>query len=92
MIDDGFEVKCYDSYAREFKYPLHSLDEAIDKADIIVVLAEHNEYRDFNEDDIKNIASKVRNEAILDTKNILKRDLWEEEGFKVYVLGDGKNA
>ena len=92
LIDDGFEVKCYDSYAREFKYPLYSLDEAVDNADIIVVLAEHNEYRDFNEDDIKNIASKVRNKVILDTKNILKRKLWEKEGFKVYVLGDGKNA
>ena len=68
------------------------MDEAVDNADIIVVLAEHNEYRDFNEDDIKNIASKVRNKVILDTKNILKRKLWEKEGFKVYVLGDGKNA
>jgi len=92
LIDDGFEVKCYDKYARDFIYPLNSLEEAINGADIIVVLAEHDEYKNFDKEDIKNIASKVKNKLILDTKNILKRDLWEEEGFKVYVLGDGKNA
>ncbi|XRP97582.1 nucleotide sugar dehydrogenase [Methanocaldococcus sp. 16A] len=92
LIEDGFEVKCYDNYAKNFVFPLYSLDEAVDKADIIVVLADHNEYKDFNEKDIKNIASKVRNKIIFDTKNIINRAAWEKEGFKVYVLGDGKNA
>ena len=92
LIEDGFEVKCYDSYAREFKYPLSSLDDAVDNADIIVVLAEHDEFKNFDKDDIKHISSKVRSKIILDTKNIINKELWEKEGFKVYVLGDGKNA
>lgn len=92
LIDEGFEVKCYDKYARDFIYPLNSLDEAVEGADIIVILAEHDEYKNFDKEDIKNIASKVKNKIILDTKNILNRELWEKEGFKVYVLGDGKNA
>ncbi|MEO2117860.1 MAG: nucleotide sugar dehydrogenase [Methanocaldococcus sp.] len=92
LVEDGFEVKCYDKYAREFKYPLYSLDKSIDEADIIVILAEHDEFKNFNEKDIKYIASKVRSKIILDTKNIINRELWKKEGFKVYVLGDGKNA
>ena len=92
LIEDGFEVKCYDSYAREFKYPLSNLDDAVDNADIIVVLAEHDEFKNFDKDDIKYISSKVRSKIILDTKNIINKELWEKEGFKVYVLGDGKNA
>ncbi len=92
LIEDGFEVKCYDSYAREFKYPLSSLDDAVDNADIIVVLAEHDEFKNFDKDDIKHISSKVRSKIILDTKNIINKELWKKEGFKVYVLGDGKNA
>ena len=92
LIEDGFEVKCYDSYAREFKYPLSSLDDAVDSADIIVVLAEHDEFKNFDKDDIKHISSKVRSKIILDTKNIINKELWKKEGFKVYVLGDGKNA
>ncbi|AIJ06182.1 UDP-N-acetyl-D-mannosaminuronic acid dehydrogenase [Methanocaldococcus bathoardescens] len=92
LIDEGFEVKCYDKYARDFIFPLCSLDEAVDGADIIVVLAEHDEYKNFNEEGIKNIALKVKNKLILDTKNIINRELWEKGGFKVYVLGDGKNV
>ncbi|ACV25103.1 nucleotide sugar dehydrogenase [Methanocaldococcus fervens] len=92
LMDEGFDVKCYDKYARDFVYPLFNLDEAVDGADIIIVLAEHDEYKNFSEDEMKHIASKVKNKIILDTKNIINRDLWEKAGFKVYVLGDGKNA
>ncbi len=92
LIEDGFEVKCYDKYARNFIVPLYSLEETVDGADIIVILADHDEYKNFDEETIKNISSKVKNKIIFDTKNIINKDLWKKEGFKVYILGDGKNV
>ncbi|WP_457613649.1 nucleotide sugar dehydrogenase [Methanocaldococcus sp.] len=92
LIKEGFEVRCYDKYANEFKYPLYDLDHAIENADMVVILTDHDEYKSFDKEKLTKIASKMRNKVILDTKNIIDRNLWRDVGFKVYVLGDGKNA
>ncbi|AEF97188.1 nucleotide sugar dehydrogenase [Methanotorris igneus] len=90
LISKNFTVKCYDPHAKVFDYELCDLRSCIENADCIVVLADHNEFKDFNEEEIKNIGSKMRTKKIIDTKNILNHELWEKCGFDVVLLGDGK--
>ncbi len=90
FLKEEFNIKCYDPYAKEFKYPLYPIDEAVEDSDLIVVLADHKIFRDLDEKDIKKISEKVRNRVIYDTKNIITKERWEKFGFKVYKLG-GKN-
>ncbi len=65
---EGFTVKIYDPFVKEFEYPILSLDEAVEGSDCIVVLTDHSEFS-------KTIPSvlyqKMKTENILDTKNIL---------------------
>jgi len=90
LLSKKFVVKCYDPHAKVFDYELCSLETCVENADCMVVLADHNEFRNFDEDDIKYIYSKMRTKKIIDTKNILNHSLWKKYDFDVVLLGDGK--
>ena len=64
------------------------LNEATAGADMILVLTDHNEFKELDPTDFK---SDLATPIVLDTKNCLQRDVWEEQGFAFYTLGDAKN-
>ena len=61
------------------------LENAVLNSDIIVIGADHKEFKEINPEEI---ASKMRNKKIYDTKNIIDKDKWEKAGFKVIKIGD----
>lgn len=64
------------------------LEEAISGADAVLVLTDHQAFRDLS---TEQLSSAMRTKIIIDTKNAMSRDKWEEAGFDVYLLGDAKN-
>lgn len=65
---EGFTVKIYDPYVREFEYPILSLEEAVEGSDCIVVLTDHSEFKWM---DLEEFVENLRNTKIIDTRNII---------------------
>jgi UDPglucose 6-dehydrogenase len=63
-----------------------SLTEACDRADLVVLATEWQEYRDIDPMTFKNV---VREPRVLDTRNALDHEYWVEAGWRVYALGRG---
>lgn len=85
--NDGFKVKVYDPFVKEFEYPLLSLEEAVRDSDCIVVITDHEVFKFI---DPKEIGKLMRNRCVFDARNMLDHEKWKKEGFKIRVLGDGK--
>lgn len=86
----GLEVVSYDPHIKTNTHPTQtqSLDEATAGADVVLVLTDHNEFKALQPASIR---ENVETAVVLDTKNCLLRQTWEQEGFAFYTLGDAKN-
>jgi UDP-N-acetyl-D-mannosaminuronic acid dehydrogenase len=86
----GIDYTAYDPHIKENKLTKQTQDihEAVNHADIILVLTDHNEFKDF---DPESISEEMRTKMIFDTKNCIKRSEWRNAGFDVKVIGDSKN-
>ncbi|HEX9006262.1 MAG TPA: UDP binding domain-containing protein, partial [Bacteroidota bacterium] len=73
-------------YVDDSKLPLVSLQEALEKADLVVVLVDHYEYRAL---DPAEIGKKVARKVVYDTRNALNHARWKAAGFQVHLLGSG---
>ncbi|MEK4484655.1 nucleotide sugar dehydrogenase [Psychrobacillus sp. FSL H8-0484] len=86
----GLEVVSYDPHIKTNTHPTQtqSLQEATSAADVILVLTDHNEFKELQPTSIlDNVATPI----VFDTKNCLQRDIWERAGFVFNTLGDSKN-
>ncbi|WP_442596795.1 nucleotide sugar dehydrogenase [Neobacillus sp. D3-1R] len=90
MKELKLDLSAYDPHIKEnkFEQQTQSLEEAVSHSDLIVVLTEHQQFKDLNP---ASFADKMRTKLVLDTKNCLDRKLWESAGFEVFTLGDSKN-
>ena len=86
---NDFEVSIYDPHAKIFEYSLSKLEDCIVNSNCIIVLTDHDEFRNFGKDDIFEISKLMRNKIVIDTRNVLNHNLWREFGFDVKLLGDG---
>ena len=86
----GLEVVSYDPHIKTNTHPTQtqSLQEATSGADIILVLTDHNEFKELQP---TTILDNLNSAIVLDTKNCLQRAEWEAAGFVFYTLGDSKN-
>jgi UDP-N-acetyl-D-mannosaminuronic acid dehydrogenase len=85
--NEGYKVKVHDPYVKEFEYDVLGLEEAARDSDCIVLITDHLEFKEIEP---KEISSLMRNNNVVDTRNVLDAEQWKEAGFKVNVLGDGK--
>ena len=85
LKEKGHIINIYDPYVDNFEPSLTDLDNCISDSNCLVFLTDHNNFKELN---IKEIASRVKEKNLLDTKNFLNHNLWKEEGFKVNILGD----
>ncbi len=85
----NLRISSFDPHVKENKAPFQtqSYDEAVDGADLIVILTDHKAFKDY---DPSKIGGTMRHKAIFDTKNAISRETYEQAGFTVYRLGDGK--
>jgi len=83
--NEGLNVRCYDPHVEKFEYELYSLEESVKNTDCIVIVTDHNEFRELNPE---MLGKNMRNKNILDTRNIIEKENWEKVGFKVKLLGN----
>ena len=87
----GIDYTAYDPHIKvnNLERQTQSMEEALLHADIILVLTDHNYFRYLQPEQVNEL---VRTKMIFDTKNCIKRQIWEEQGYEVYLLGDSKNV
>lgn len=90
LLSKGISISIYDPYVKTFDYPLEDLKDAVKNADAILVITDHKDFKNFKEEEIREIYRLMRNKIVMDTRNIIKRELWRKVGFYVKLLGDGK--
>jgi UDP-N-acetyl-D-mannosaminuronic acid dehydrogenase len=78
-----FTVAAYDPHVKneQVPFPLSSFEEAVDGANVVLVLADHNEFKEMKAADLTKMASKV----VFDTKHCTNIN---DEDIKVYTIGD----
>lgn len=81
---EGFKIKIYDPFVKEWSYPILGLEEAVQGSDCIVVLTDHSEFRKI---DPKEFSARMLNLYSIDTRNIINKNKWEQSGFSVKILG-----
>jgi UDP-N-acetyl-D-mannosaminuronic acid dehydrogenase len=80
---ENITVSIFDPYVKQFTQPLHSINEATKDSDCIIVLTDHDIFKKINP---KELTDNMRTKQIVDTKNILNKDTWENAGFTYYLL------
>ena len=58
-----------------------TIQDAVDGADLVVVMVGHHEYRSLEP---SLIGSRMRNQSVLDTCNVLDREAWTRSGFEFH--------
>lgn len=85
----GIELFIYDPHVRDFEYALSGLQETLQGADCLVLLADHDEFKFLHPQEVGKL---MRRRIVLDTRNVLSADLWRQGGFTVHRLGVGRRA
>jgi UDP-N-acetyl-D-mannosaminuronic acid dehydrogenase len=85
----GVDYTAFDPHIKENKIErqTQSLDEAVAHADVILILTDHNEFKELLPSAVEN---HMRTKVIFDTKNCIQCDQWKAAGFDVVLLGDSK--
>lgn len=65
---EGFDISIYDPLVTRFEYDLSSLDDAITDTDCIVIITDHDEFRDLDYDAL---LQKARHKNVIDARNII---------------------
>jgi UDP-N-acetyl-D-mannosaminuronic acid dehydrogenase len=79
-----YNISVYDPHVKQeqTQIPLSSFEEAIEDANLILILTDHNEFKNINADILK---EKMKNPVVFDTRNCVEID---ETGVILYRLGD----
>lgn len=81
---EGFSVKIYDPFVKEWSYPILGLEEAVEGSDCIVVLTDHSEFREM---DPIEFSEGMSNLNVFDTRDIIDSKLWNDAKFNVKSIG-----
>ena len=88
LIGRGASVVAYDPVVKKSNIEslkiTSKIEESCSDVDAIVLLTEWEDFKAINPDSIKKL---VKNQIIIDSRNILNRDLWMKSGFK--YIGNG---
>lgn len=80
-----YNLQIFDPHVREhIEGKRDTLAEAVNGADAILILTDHNEFKQI---DPQEIASIARGAIVFDTRNVVNHQIWSEAGFVHYVLG-----
>ncbi len=88
LADAGYEVAVYDPLVTRYEGTILSdFDAAARDADLLVLITHHTEIRELIP---AKVAKLVRSRTLIDTRNALDIDAWNEAGFDVHVIGRGR--
>lgn len=80
LKEKGYAVQVYDPHVQNDEYV--DLDTAVQDADLVVILTDHNEYKNMNH---QHIASLMKTPLLFDTRNIIKK----QEGSGLTIINYG---
>ena len=85
----GLTVISHDPHIKDNKHATQtqSLEEAVNQADVIVVLTDHNEFKELDPTTLT-----PQHKIVFDTKNCLDSNKWKQAGYHHHLLGDAKNV
>ncbi len=83
LKEKGFEVSYHDPHVKA-EGVTNELEKAIRHSHLLVVAADHNEYRLLKPGEV---APLMKARRILDLRRVIDAALWEAEGFEVRLLG-----
>ncbi|KIL76510.1 nucleotide sugar dehydrogenase [Pseudobacillus badius] len=85
LANPRYDVRVHDPHVREEQvpFPLLSFEEAVKGANLVVVLADHNEFKTIDQ---QALLAQMETPVVFDTKNCT--NLKQEEGLTVYRIGD----
>lgn len=79
----GYDLGVFDFHARDFSCELDTLENAVDGADAILLLADHKEFRYL---DPNEVGRGMRRRVVIDTRNCLDPQKWKDAGFEFYLF------
>jgi UDP-N-acetyl-D-mannosaminuronic acid dehydrogenase len=90
LEEQKMEYSVFDPHIKEqiFMKQTKTIEEAVDHADLILIMTNHQEFKRLNPESLKD---KMRTKIIYDTKKCIDEDKWKQAGFEVYVLGDSSS-
>jgi UDP-N-acetyl-D-mannosaminuronic acid dehydrogenase len=85
----GIEMRAYDGHVPMGTVPeqVDSLAAAVDGADVIVVLADHSEFRQLTPATLPGYEDQI----VIDTRNSLPIEEWVAAGARIFRLGDSQS-
>lgn len=84
----GWQVAITDPYVKTTEFPdLQDIDTAITDSDCVILVTNHDQ---FLEIDPSAITDKMKSLNLIDTRNFLDQAKWQNAGFTVKILGNGK--
>ena len=87
LFDLGCEVRAFDPFAKTLVMPgvfqADSLSEALDGADLMILLVDHAEFKSLNPQSCLGMQAR----QVLDTRHCLDKALWQQAGFELALLG-----
>lgn len=87
LVAAGYQVKTHDPHVAgtPVEGAIHAATaaEALDGADLLLLLVDHKEFRSLSPE----VASVVRGKAVVDTRNLLDKAAWIAAGFTVRTIG-----
>jgi UDP-N-acetyl-D-mannosaminuronic acid dehydrogenase len=71
LLEKKYDIAIHDPHVKQqhVDFPLFTFEQAIYEADCLLILTDHNEFKDLDEEKINN---SMKNPVIFDTKNIYK--------------------
>jgi UDP-N-acetyl-D-mannosaminuronic acid dehydrogenase len=83
LAQSGAVVRTYEPFAPE-EGSVSDLESALDGADVILLLVDHQQFRKLDPEDL---GKKMSGNVAFDTRGVWNRADWEAAGFKLHVLG-----
>jgi UDP-N-acetyl-D-mannosaminuronic acid dehydrogenase len=85
LHQDGATVAAYDPLVPNDQFSTMPLEEAIEGADLILILADHRELTYL---DPEMIAPRVHRRILFDSRSAVDHRKWADAGFEVHILGN----
>jgi UDP-N-acetyl-D-mannosaminuronic acid dehydrogenase len=79
----GYALGVFDFHARDFDFELDSLDTAVEGADALLLLANHDEFKYL---DPHVVGQRMKRRIVIDTRNCLDPQKWKDAGFEFYLF------
>ena len=89
LKQQGMQVAAFDPHIHEniLKEQTQVLEEAVKDASAIVIVTNHTEFKELQPLVLKTEMNKA---LVIDTKNCIAHEEWQQAGFQVEVLGNSK--